>query len=155
MKYIDLDGVLVNLDKWLINIDSNGAKDEKTFNEIAIKYYDKLFIDSEPILDNFKLLNGEYRILSALPNIKNYLKYGLAMGLDYCDIINRHNILYNNKIEWCKKYNIIISNVIIVEARKLKSNYALSSDDILYDDSIKNIEEWEQAGGTGILVPYK
>ena len=154
MKYIDLDGVLANLNEWLVSVNPKGVYNEKTFNEIALKHYDKLFLESKPIRENFKLVEGDYRILTALPNLKNYIRYGLKMGLDLPEIIDRHNQLYRNKILWCEANGILASNVIVVEARKLKSSYAncLSGVNVLYDDSPHTIKEWEAAGGIGVLI---
>jgi len=64
----------------------------------------------------------------------------------------------NHKREWMRRHypTIPMSNVLVVR-RSEKQEYAMSSTlsgaspAILIDDFAKNIREWEQAGGLGIL----
>lgn len=151
MRYIDLDGVLADLNSWLKSIDMDGVEKEEAFNRIALEHYDRIFAESEPIKKNFKLLDGDYRILTALPHPQNYFKYGQKMGLKVNEIARRHSILYKNKLEWCASQGIYRENVIIVPARKLKQYYCRPSD-FLFDDSRQTIKEWELMGGIGVLI---
>lgn len=151
MKYIDLDGVLADLNSWLIAIDPKGVTHTQVFNRIAIEFYDRIFAESEPIYDNFNLVSGEYRILTALPHPQNYFRFGLEMGLKPEEVARRHSILYKNKLEWCVAHNIPRENIIVVEARKLKQLYCKPGDS-LYDDSRQTIAEWDLMGGIGVLI---
>ena len=151
MKYIDLDGVLADLDSWLRTIDIEGVEKEEAFNRIAIEHYDRIFAESSPIIENFRLLEGDYRILTTLPHPQNYFRYGAKFGLKIDEIAKRRIQMYKNKLEWCVAHNIPRENVIIVEARKLKQCFCVPGD-FLYDDSRQTIKEWDFAGGIGVLM---
>ena len=154
MIYIDLDGVLADLNKWILSIDKNAITDTKAFNLLALNHYERLFMESEPIEENFKLIpkDDEYRILTALPHPQNFFKYGLQEGLFLLEIAGRYATLHTNKITWCVNHGIPASNVIIVPIRRLKQNYCRNNTDILYDDSTKTIKERIEKGGDGRLV---
>lgn len=151
MKYIDLDGVLADLKGWLLEIDPQALEVEENFFRIALEKYDRIFLESEPIRENFRLVEGEYRILTALPHPQNYFKHGIKLGLKVEEIARRHSVLFRNKLLWCVEHGIPAQNVIIVEARKLKQAFARPAD-TLYDDSEKTIQEWNAVGALGILV---
>ena len=125
---------------------------EKAFNTIAVEQYEIMFAESERIEENFALLQGDYRILTALPHQQNFFKYGTLLGFDSQELAKRYNQLYINKLQWCIKQGIPADRVIIVPARKLKQQFCISPCDVLYDDSLPTIREWRQKGGTGFVV---
>ena len=59
------------------------------------------------------------------------------------------------KVSWCKKHlNLDPSKIIVVEHSSYKKQYAKQKSGIknfLIDDITKNIEEWNTAGGIGIV----
>lgn len=58
------------------------------------------------------------------------------------------------KIEWCKKNLSLDENdIIIVPDKSMKKTHAHPTG-ILVDDNAKNIYEWNQACGTGILYDH-
>lgn len=63
-----------------------------------------------------------------------------------------------NKIKWVKKYfkDIPTENIIIVYATD-KKKYAMSENksSILFDDSLKNVNAWKNAGGIAYWVTKK
>ena len=147
MKYIDLDGVLANLQKWCYEIDNTSFDSNENFVNFALNHLDEIFLKSEPIEENFRFLKGEYRILTSLPSIK-YFK----IPQDELQVVITK--LKHNKIEWCKNYNIPIKNVIITNSPSEKLLYC-NSNDILYDDYQRNIDKWNSKGGKGKLVENK
>jgi hypothetical protein len=137
MKFIDMDGVLGDFYGWAM------SKSRGDPIETAVKYYKEAFIESKVIEDNLYLLSGEYRLLSSLPSISHILKY----------TTNVDEVLYTfkeNKLKFADKLGIDRSNVIILNGVYEKVLYAKGN--VLYDDWYRNIERWNEAGGTGILV---
>lgn len=144
MKYIDLDDVLANLQKWCYNIDNECFDSNDNFINFTLKNLNEMFLKSEPLENNFKLLTGEYRILTSLPSIKYF-------NLTPDDLQTVISKLKHNKIEWCKQHGIKIKNVIITNSPSEKMLYCLKND-ILFDDNPKNINKWILNGGKGKLI---
>lgn len=144
MKYIDLDGVLANLQKWCYEIDNECFDSNEKFVNFTLSHLDEIFLKSEPIEHNFKLLEGEYRILTSLPSIK-YFK----IPQDELQVIITK--LKYNKVEWCRKHNIEVKNIIITNSPSEKLLYC-NEGDLLYDDHQKNLDKWISKGGIGKLV---
>lgn len=155
MIYIDLDGVLADLDGWLedkMPVNPTPKLAERAFNTIAVEQYEVMFTQSKRIEENFALLAGDYRILTALPHQQNFFKYGAQLGFDGQELARRYNQLYANKLHWCIKQGIPADRVIIVPARKLKQQFCINPEDTLYDDSLPTIREWRAKGGIGFVV---
>lgn len=132
-----MDGVLGDFYGWAMSKSPNDPI------ETAVKYYKEAFIESKIIKDNLYLLSGEYRLLSSLPSISHILKY----------TTNVDEVLYTfkeNKLKFADRLGIDRSNVIILNGVYEKVLYAKGN--VLYDDWYRNIERWNEAGGTGILV---
>ena len=145
--YFDMDGVLVDFNrgvKELANhepIDQSIDDEEKTialWN--AVKKVDSFYYKLKPLnnmIDVFNEVNKKYpgcvEILSAIPKEKR----GILGAKE-------------DKIRWVKKYlgkNVKV-NIVYKEEKK---NYSLGKDHILIDDLDKNINEWVNSGGSGIL----
>lgn len=139
MRYVDLDGVLADLDSWLLEKNPNALHCNEVYRTIA-ENYKACFLESKPIEQNFYLLEGEYRILTSLPKTKRLIQF-LELGM--IDEVLR--TLYNNKLEWCSKYNIPLTNVIICLSSEDKLKYC-TKEDILYDDYLKTVQEWNRIG---------
>lgn len=155
MIYIDLDGVLADFEKWLEpRMPKNPTPKiaEEAFNKIAVEQYEIMFTESERIEENFNLVRGDYRILTALPHQQNFFKYGTQLGICAQTLAQRYNRLYQNKLEWCIKQGIPADRVIIVPARKLKQQFCINPDDTLYDDSLPTIREWRSKGGIAFVT---
>ena len=56
-----------------------------------------------------------------------------------------------DKRRWLEKNFDHTFHNIIISYREEKSKYAKSKQDVLVDDLLGNIKEWEKSGGTGIL----
>ena len=133
--YFDMDGVLVDFNrgvKELANhepIDQSVDDEEKTialWN--AVKKVDSFYYKLKPLnnmIEVFNEVNEKYpgcvEILSAIPKEKRGKKY---LGKNV-----KVNIVYKEE----------------------KKNYSLGKDHILIDDLDKNINEWINSGGSGIL----
>lgn len=149
MIYIDLDGVLADLDKYVLNEIPEFTREG--FLKLCYDKSHEMFLES-PVAEYAKEFFKEFshfRILTALPELDEYLKYN-----QHADVLERYFQLKHNKIMFCKeKLNINPENVIIVNTRKEKSYYADESS-ILFDDYIKNVNDFTNAGGTGVQVDF-
>lgn len=137
--YFDMDGVLADFDRGVEEI--LGFKQEwEEFMWEEMKKHPHFYYDLKPIeeaVELFKDIRKEYgdncQILSAYPKP--------FRGIDEA---------FNDKIMWIKKYlgEGITANLVY---REEKVNYIKDSQSILIDDYDKNINEWNDKGGTGIL----
>lgn len=145
--YFDMDGVLADFDRGLIEICGiepidqsmkTEAQDDEMFARMRehAHYYDEL----EPIpgaIELFKLLHEKYgdkcEILSGIPKPRR----GIVSAEE-------------DKVNWIHR---LISPEIAVNIvyREQKKDYCKGKEYILIDDLNKNISEWEALGGTGIL----
>lgn len=142
--YFDMDGVLANFEGYVkeqgIPYIPLGIKHRPSDAEMWARikeiphFYAKLPA-IERTVQLFKELSEDYQceILSAIPKPKWGLK---NTGED--------------KIEWCHKY--LDENAIVhIVYREQKKEFALGKHCILIDDLAKNIKEWNDLGGSGIL----
>lgn len=144
MRYIDLDGVLADLDSWLLE-KNPGALHCKEVYKTIVDNYKTCFLESKPIEENFSLLEGDYRILTSLPRMSEIIRLA---GIENFDSIYR--TLYSNKLKWCLKHNIPLSRVIICLNSEDKLRFC-SKDDELFDDYYKTVQEWNKIG-KGIYI---
>lgn len=142
--YLDMDGVLADFDrgvKELCGLAPHGQvgntdKDDEMMWE-AIKnvghFYDKLEL-LPGALEMYKELSSRYdvEILSAIPKPSR----GIESAGD-------------DKISWAHRLLSPELKVNIVYRRD-KKDYVTGPDCILIDDLEKNINEWNECGGTGI-----
>lgn len=145
--YFDMDGVLANFDKGLIEIcgitpenqaTKSDAYDDMMWGKVrdAGHYYDML----EPLEEGIKVfrhLHSIYgdkcEILSAIPKPKR----GIVTAKE-------------DKINWVRR--LIDKNIKVnIVMREEKRDYAKGPGYILIDDLEKNVNEWNEAGGTGIV----
>lgn len=150
MIYIDLDGVLADLEASMFRHSRTCIYDDVEFLQICKRECRSVFLDSPFIEKNRWRLTGNYRILTTLPGLDRYLEIN---GYSK-ETLESYEILRKNKLTWCKKHNIPVDRVIVLTHRNQKIEYCRKGD-ILYDDYEKNIADWEAAGGWGILVPYE
>lgn len=142
-----MDGVLADFDRGvreLLKLPSvdQAHKTERQDDEMYEKmrevehFYDLL----EPIPGSLELFKnvyschkGKVEILTGIPKPKRGIVYAK-----------------DDKIAWVRR--LLSEDVPVnVVLRREKPNFCTGSDCILIDDFIKNIKEWEQARGTGIL----
>ena len=97
-------------------------------------FYDKLEL-IPGVLEMFMQLRNKYEveILSGIPKPRRGI---LTSGED--------------KTKWAHRLLSQELKVNIVY-REEKKNYVTGQDDVLIDDLLKNIKEWNECGGTGIL----
>ena len=142
-----MDGVLADFDGGVVDLChlkplkqgfSTEEEDERLYAGMreASHFYYKL----KPLPDGMSLFRSVYEmygnrveILSGIPTPRR----GITEAKE-------------DKINWCKEY--LPENLVVnISLRKEKILYCRGKQDILIDDFFVNINEWEKAGGTGIL----
>ena len=145
--YFDMDGVLANFDKGVVELGHGTLiTQENTTPEAdkalwdAVRSVDYFFDRLEPMENAKKLFNLVYD------------KYG-----DKCEILTaipkpNKNILHagEDKTSWVRR-ELSKDIVVNVVYKADKKNYCHGESYILIDDYSKNIKEWKEFGGTGIL----
>lgn len=154
MIYIDLDGVLADLEAYMISKDPQAAEYEVDFFKLAAS--DKrFFLDSPVIHENLKLLEYRpFRILSSLPCMAKFIRVSKELGFSHNKIQKCYELWSENKMKFCEGLGIKRCDVILVNSPKDKLRYC-NLGDTLFDDRFDTIRKWSSAGGKGILVPYK
>lgn len=165
--YLDMDGVLVDFDKGLL--DNHGVKNclitygtsdadktpeqwelsKKVFSCMMTKEFFSRLPPMEGFLDLYnsaKKLTREVYVLTAFPTHKGEI----------------NTSVYRDKLDWCQIHlpNFDANNFIFCE-RKDKVKYAwtgqhysggsIGKSNILIDDLLLNCQEWEREGGEAIL----
>lgn len=128
--YIDFDGVILDTDSIL---DLEYAKVKDISRSDFVKNYDwnKLVNDStiiESSLDNLKHSRYETYILSKISSLNEGI----------------------SKVRYLR-YNGVLTNVHLVPAELSKSDMVCAKDNILIDDKLYNLDEWEEQGGIAIF----
>ena len=145
--YFDMDGVLADFNKGVMDMcqiyagDQEGPDrkelDDRMFAAIAATPH--FYLKLEPVdgmLDILKELISEYgnkvEILTGIPKPERNVVTAAE-----------------DKVEWVRK---LVSDDIMVNTvlRREKMQFAKGPETILVDDMKKNIDEWKEAGGTGI-----
>lgn len=138
--YLDMDGVLVDLNQGLINLygkkyhemDQSDlwlnrmASNKNFFRHLKPTLYGKILFDYVN-----SLVGSRVEILTAIPY------------LDYPDIIE-------DKKYWIQQYISSDVKVNTTVGGLSKADYINSSKDILIDDTLENIIAWEKKGAIGI-----
>lgn len=133
--YIDLDGVLSNFDKKVIEIFGKSPK------EIPVKELWKRLSQEKDFYANLEWMPGGKKIWNYVKKYNPEVLTGVPLG----------NWAQRQKRSWCLKH--LGSNVVVhtVFARD-KKNFA-APNHILIDDTERNIREWQEAGG--VAIHYK
>lgn len=135
--YVDFDGVI--LDTWEVIIEK--YKEQFKTMEIDENKIKKLMLD---IGWNFILDNSE-EINNSLKKIKE-----ISKKYEVC-ILTKVNSIEEKK----SKMNFLqkegINKMCFVPYDSSKTQYANPHKNILIDDDLKNLEEWEQKGGISIF----
>lgn len=152
--YFDMDGVLVDFPQ---NTDVNTNRPTQFLDDNARTAKKKMWhtIESNthfwrdlPAIPNISIMlysamsMGEIFVLSKTPNAKNFIA-----GQDYV------NFIANEKRTWIlKKLPIFFDDKHIIICNTPKGELMNPGPNhILVDDRIDNIQEWENAGGVGVL----
>jgi len=145
--YLDMDGVLADFDRGVIELCGLIPQTQgKASREFDASLYDRMrdvghfYAKIEPMegaVEFFHQLYDKYtdkvEILSGRPKPEK-----------------RIDDAHDDKIDWIHRImsEDVVCNIVL---RKEKIDYCTGPDCILIDDFYKNIDEWEAAGGTGIL----
>ena len=143
--YIDLDGVLVNIEK--------GAKEALLPKYPKIKHW--LDVDTE---NRWKVINNTkdfWKNLEWMPNsrrlwkiVSQYSSHVLSAYSQQDDRSKRDKLIWVNK-----NMRELPRNRINIVKRLDKQKFAVDkgNPNVLIDDHLKNVDEWKKAGGIGIL----
>lgn len=139
--YLDMDGVIANFEKRYTEMflkTPKEARDKKEFNPhwtefVMTEQFKTLdwWPDGEKFLEFIKTLDIEVEILSS------------SGGAKY------HSLVEKQKLYWLEQRGIFYK-ANIVSGRRKKKEYA-TPDSILVDDTLDVIEDFNAAGGIGIL----
>ena len=133
MRYIDFDGVILDTEELLFE---EWRKNPNRFNlpeEVKIKYIQ----DSnwKEIVNNSKIINDSIYILKNIDPNDNA-------------ILTRIHSLYEGeeKIKFLRRHGV--KQEIILAPYKLRKDEVVSAkDNILIDDSLRNLKQWVSSGG--------
>ena len=149
--YYDMDGVLADFDRGIIELCglepySQNEKWDPSFAERDDRMWAAIR-DAGHFYDRLELLPGAEEMFRRV-----WAKYGKR-----CEILTgipraSRGIVTagDDKKAWTAR---LLSDEVKVNLvlRKEKQNYCTGEDCVLIDDRVKTIEEWKEAGGTGIL----
>ena len=138
MVYIDFDGVILDTE-------------EELFREWRKNQSHHLLPESTKI-EYIANTNWDYVLNNSRP-INNAITYLNKMDITKTFILTKVHSLANEgsaKVKWCRE-NGIKQNIILVPYNVKKSDIVNANNNILIDDCIKNLNEWEHEGGKGIL----
>lgn len=135
--YVDFDGILV--DTW--------PTIEKNYRNI---YYSDT-IEEMKLRQMFQELDWKEVLYTSKKNKENIdiIRDNTKYKLKILTKINSENEK-ENKIKFLKKYGVG-AEIITLYIDESKSTIVNPVGNVLIDDELKNIEEWEEKGGKGIL----
>ena len=148
MIYLDMDGVLAHFDKGVNDLCGMKATSQN-------KKYDRQHDDR--MWEAIRKVDHFYDRLELMPGAKEmfdtiYGRYG-----DQCEILTGIprpfrgiDTAGEDKIAWTRR---MLSDKVKINIvyRKEKREHCTGPQDILIDDRVDTIREWEKQGGTGIL----
>ena len=138
MLYIDFDGVILDTEPLLFEEWRKNPNRHSLPESEKIKYLQKC--------------NWNY-IINNSPVINDSLYYLRQMDPSISCILTKVHSLENEsveKIKWLRE-NGIKQSVVIVPYYFKKSEVAIARGNILIDDCLKNLSEWEELGGIPIF----
>ena len=159
--FVDMDGVLVDFDKQFAQyLKHNAGEDVDTatqyetangkdrFQALVLEWGEEYWStmdwmpDGKQLWDYVSGMNPT--ILSAPSRFKEVSVPGKEKWLKtHLSDLPNHDIQTKCRRGWDKKSKVILNN--------MKHRYVASTNDILIDDKLSNIELWRKAGGIGIL----
>jgi len=148
--YVDFDGVLVNFRKRvneLLGLDIDTVE----FNNLGRGHRGRLYSEACDSVDFWANLEP----MPDFQELWSYIKYWNPCALTaYPEWnVNAKELAVAGKWLWNKKHTMIPESRFYCVKRKEKQIFALNNGmvNILIDDKQKNIDEWINAGGIGIL----
>lgn len=155
LLYLDLDGVLVDFQRGYTDlsrdIDWHGISQEEWENQVRKKYG---AASSKPEWwAGLNWVRGGQEVWKAAEHLFSHVC--ILSSASTSDPV-RFQIVEDGKRQWLKKNmpQIKDKDVFIVEGKAFKRNYA-SKNAILVDDVTATINDWNDAGGFGILHDAK
>lgn len=147
--YFDMDGVLADFERGVIEIcgltpPSQNAKHRKPGED-------------DGMWEKIRQVTHFYDYLELMPGAKEMFDAVYNRYSDKCEILTgipkeRRGIIHasEDKIKWVKR---LLSDEIKVNIvyREDKPRYCTGDSCVLIDDMERNIREWKELGGTGIL----
>jgi hypothetical protein len=139
--YIDMDGVIADFSKRYkekFHVTPEETRNNKEFNN----YFDKFISD------------GEFSTLDLMPDATELLNFVSELDtpkeiLSSTARPQNHGMIAPQKQMWLNKHNIHYK-ANFVPGKSLKYKYA-TSNSIIIDDTQSVIDDWNKAGGIGIL----
>lgn len=139
--YIDMDGVIADFSKRYkekFRVTPEETRNNKEFNS----YFDKFISD------------GEFSTLDLMPDATELLNFVSELDtpkeiLSSTARPQNHGMIAPQKQMWLNKHNIHYK-ANFVPGKSLKYKYA-TSNSIIIDDTQSVIDDWNKAGGIGIL----
>ena len=139
--YIDMDGVIADFSKRYkekFHVTPEETRNNKEFNN----YFDKFISD------------GEFSTLDLMPDATELLNFVSELDtpkeiLSSTARPQNHEMIAPQKQMWLNKHNIHYK-ANFVPGKSLKYKYA-TSNSIIIDDTQSVIDDWNKAGGIGIL----
>jgi 5'(3')-deoxyribonucleotidase len=143
--YLDMDGVLADFHSRYIELFSSTPKDSRDNKLFSPQWKEFVKTEQFKTLDWWK--DGEY----FLDNIRLLqLQYGFDVEILSSSGGERyHDLVVKQKLFWLNEKGITY-NANIVSGRKKKKEYA-ASNNILVDDTEDVIDDFNAAGGIGLL----
>lgn len=139
--YIDMDGVIADFDKRFK--EKFGKRPQETRNQKDFGGYFKKFIDDAEF-SNLELMPDAHMLLSFLNqyDVNKEILSSTARP-------ENHGMIAPQKQMWLLKHNIHYKGNF-VPGKSLKYKYA-TPNSIIIDDTKSVIDDWNKAGGIGIL----
>ena len=146
--YLDMDGVLCDFKKGVFDVDGKTDvndlfKQDKEKPGLLWKHIDK--VGSFKFFSSLKWLDEGKKLWKYLKD-KNDVEILSSLG----DENKEKKETHAGKQRWLKFKNITIPQNFSQRA-SAKKKWVKGKQSILIDDYDRNIKEWEEAGGTGIL----
>jgi len=140
MIYIDSDGVLAGFQKFVIQQTGNTYQGKATWE--TLENIDNLFLKLEP-------MDGAYESVQNIINQQGYASVEILTALPLLTAKLWQS--QRDKIDWIHTHIDDVIQVNCVANWKLKKYFCRKKCDVLIDDCPRNIQEWKDQGGIGIL----
>ena len=144
--YLDMDGVLCDFDKKYTEFFGVGSKDDTGHTKDFYKRWN-IFIQNN-LFEYLEWYPGAVTLIDFLNNEFVWPKFGQVCILSSSGGHNYHEKVKSQKLKWLRERNLWYYP-FIVSRKKDKQTYA-SKDMLLIDDTVKNVEQFRQAGGHAI-----